>query len=541
MSENLSFLYENSFDPQAIIEQSKPRGDLVELNLPSANAVPAVEAVPDFNETVATEPEPMPTAHSTAADAVVEEAVIAQICKDGGLQTALSSGLSAEHFSDKRLGMLFEEIQQSEYGDNLEALVNLSDSGKIDEVEFSHLAEICRRETGILSLKSHCHELQKRSQRRKAKELEHRAELYLREGKRAKALELLQQADEVQKSEPESAALPKIKSGMDGLPRNEAEAIQKRPDVVIEGLLYHGARLLIGGIAKVGKSHFTMLLAASIAMGKTFLKWKPSRAMKVLYIDFELSEWELEERAAKATNYCAPENFARLSLRGFGVNSPEKLDKCLRHFDMAAYDAVVFDCLYKFNQVDDENNNAAMQAVCAWLDQVSFKFNFSPIIIHHFGKGNQSGKSVVDRFRGASALSGDVDAMLSLTAHEEEKHVIVESVVRSFEQTPAFTARWDYPHFTLTDLDPHKTKESNGNQHKRSAELLNAVPVGKDNAEVFKDILPKLSKEISEKQFGRDVEKIPSIRMFKITSERDGAKRERKHYYQEQGLLSSHL
>lgn len=318
---NLAQILPPGWNAAEIVEQSKPRGNLVEFDLPPANAVPAevpaVEAtVPEVDETVTTEPEPMPTAHSTAADAAVEEAVIAQICKDGGLQAALSSGLGAEHFSDGRLGMLFEEIQHSEDGDDLEALLNLSNRGKIDEVEFSHLADICRRETGTLSLKSHCHELQKRSQRRKAKALEHRAEVHLRDGNPAKALELLQHADEIAGAAT-LTAFDRLQSRKFD-PANltpEKEPLLSLKDIPV---LFAGNVLTLVGPDKSGKSHIEAAIAKAITEpGTRHLGFTSTAGGRIAYLDLEQEKTDFESLLLRAN--CDSEQVAGYHLTGYNA------------------------------------------------------------------------------------------------------------------------------------------------------------------------------------------------------------------------------
>jgi putative DNA primase/helicase len=46
-----------------------------------------------------------------------------------------------------------------------------------------------------------------------------------------------------------------VRFGNEGAPRSLEEAKARRPDVIIDGLLYAKSKLLIGGVAKAGKSH----------------------------------------------------------------------------------------------------------------------------------------------------------------------------------------------------------------------------------------------------------------------------------------------
>ncbi|MCP4097432.1 MAG: AAA family ATPase [Planctomycetaceae bacterium] len=281
--------------------------------------------------------------------------------------------------------------------------------------------------------------------------------------------------------------LPQIECGMQGMPTSFDKAKAMRPEIIIDGLLYARSKMLVGGAAKAGKSHFVMDLVASLCNGMPFLKWAPARPFRVLYADFELHEWEFRERAGKAFKWCIPDTFGRLSLRKhYDVRSPQEISKVLDRIDASQWDVIVLDCLYKFNQAEDENDNSQMQAICAWMDKIIAQYEITPILIHHFGKGSQAGKSVIDRFRGASSLVGDMDAILSLTPHEEDKNIIVETEVRSFAPTDNFVVRWDYPNFIIDEAKDASKHAKPGAKRKHSDDdILIKLPVGKANAMHF--------------------------------------------------------
>ena len=305
-----------------------------------------------------------------------------------------------------------------------------------------------------------------------------------------------------------------VKFGNEGAPRSLEEAKARRPNVIIDGLLYAKSKLLIGGVAKAGKSHFAMSLASCMASGQPFLQWAAPEPQRVLYVDFELHEWELDERCASACNWDVPNNLATLSLRQhYDVRSTESLSRVLKTIDANQFDVIIFDCLYKFNSADDENDNAAMQAIGAWMDEIIAKYGITPILIHHFGKGSQSGKEVIDRFRGASSVVGEMDGLISIISHENEGCYIVDSVVRSFKSTPSFVARWDYPHWVLSeDLDASRAAKPGAKKKQGDDKLLALIPSGEDNAAFFGD----LNLDISKPQFNRRRAEIDAIQVVKM-------------------------
>lgn len=307
-----------------------------------------------------------------------------------------------------------------------------------------------------------------------------------------------------------------VETGMGNMPLNFNEAKSWRPEVIVEGLLYSGSKFLIGGAAKAGKSHFVMDLVASLSRGEKFLKWKPARKFKVLYVDFELHEWELRERCGKAFDWQVPDNFGRLSLRKhYDVRDPKSISRVFDMIDASKWDVICLDCLYKFNQAEDENDNSQMQAICAWMDKIIAQYEITPILIHHFGKGSQSGKATIDRFRGASSLVGDMDAILSLTPHEEDKNVIIETEVRSFAPTEPFVVRWDYPKFIIDDSkDASKHAKPGAKRKANDDEILACLPVGEANARHYINLGCNVAKRTLEKR----IDEISGAFMVKKTN-----------------------
>jgi hypothetical protein len=317
-----------------------------------------------------------------------------------------------------------------------------------------------------------------------------------------------------------------VKEGNEGRPRSSDEAKARRPNVIIDGLLYAKSKLLISGVAKAGKSHFAMSLASCMASGQPFLQWAAPEPQRVLYVDFELHEWELDERCASACNWDVPNNLSTLSLRKhYDVRSTKEVSRVLKTIDASKYDVVILDCLYKFNSAEDENDNAAMKVIGSWMDEIIAKYGITPILIHHFGKGGQAGKDVIDRFRGASSIVGEMDGLISIISHENEGCYIVDSVVRSFKSTPSFVARWDYPHWVLSeDLDASRAAKPGAKKKMNDDDLLSKVPVGEENKVFFEEL--KLG--MSEKTLQARIKQIGGVNITKMES---NSKRQKNAYY----------
>lgn len=283
---------------------------------------------------------------------------------------------------------------------------------------------------------------------------------------------------------------PTIKRGMRGRPANAKAALQIRPKILIDGLAYVMTKILIGGVAKLGKSLLAANLSAAVARGKPFLGFEAQEPARILYIDFELAEWEIDERLNAISSYDVPDNLSTVSLKAF----PELRNrKALLKFVEARiqpedFDMIVWDCLYKFAGLSDENSNSEMGKIDEWLDKVVNRTHAAQMVIHHFGKGYQGEKNVLDRFRGGSALTGGFDSIISLTAHEEKNAYIVEGVTRSFPDPKPIVARKEYPFFIAdTSLDPSKHRKPGKEPKVSHGDLINNVPIGEKNAISAKD------------------------------------------------------
>jgi hypothetical protein len=116
------------------------------------------------------------------------------------------------------------------------------------------------------------------------------------------------------------------------------------------------------------------------------------------------------------------------------------------------------------------------------MDKVIARLGVSVILIHHFGKGGGTDRTVADSFRGASSLVGDVDAMVGVLPHAEEGNFIIRTSARSFKTRDAFVAFWQYPHWVLADGKDADDTRKPGRKAKANDEgILEQIPVGVNN------------------------------------------------------------
>jgi hypothetical protein len=88
-------------------------------------------------------------------------------------------------------------------------------------------------------------------------------------------------------------------------------------------------------------------------------------------------------------------------------------------------------------------------------------------------------------------------------------------VVRSFKSTPSFVARWDYPHWVLSeDLDASRAAKPGAKKKQGDDKLLALIPSGEDNAAFFSD----MDLDISQRQFSRRRAEIDAIQVVKMVN-----------------------
>jgi hypothetical protein len=143
------------------------------------------------------------------------------------------------------------------------------------------------------------------------------------------------------------------------------------------------------------------------------------------------------------------------------------VDVNLQKIDRGRYGLIIIDAWYRILPAGtDENSNATMAILYNQLDCIADKLATSFALVHHASKGDQSGKAVTDVGAGAGSQSRATDTHLILRAHEEDKAVVLDAAVRSWEPVDARCLRWSFPIWApAPDLDPTALRTT-GNRSK---------------------------------------------------------------------------
>ena len=233
-------------------------------------------------------------------------------------------------------------------------------------------------------------------------------------------------------------------------PANELEEI-------IEGCLHEGCKMIISGSSKAGKTWSLINLAIAASNGMAWMGM-PVKQSKVLYLDFELKKFfgtDRIKRVAKAMfKGEIPSNhyLDYWPLRGHRTELMDLLTKI--RVDRREYDLIILDPYYKLATGIDENDAKAVGEIVNLIEDFSEETGAAIVFAHHFSKGNKSETDHIDRASGSGVFARDPDAILTLTSHEEEEHLILETTSRNCPFSPPKVLEFSAETFPLFQHKP---------------------------------------------------------------------------------------
>lgn len=260
------------------------------------------------------------------------------------------------------------------------------------------------------------------------------------------------------------------------------------PAELIDGVLHRGAKLVVGGTSKGRKTWSLLDLGISVATGSDWWGWKTHRG-KVVYINFEIMEpfvLRRIESIAKAKGVTLQGDWFRMwTLRGFASgaeNLSGRIINALKGEDIAL---IIVDPVYKMLGSRDENKAGDVASLMNELETISVQLGAAVAIGAHYSKGNQAAKESIDRIGGSGVFARDPDAILTMTGHEEEECLTIETTLRNLPPQDKVVVEWQFPLFVRrTDLDPTALKEQ-GKKKSSSAEMGRPAKYAMDRISTF--------------------------------------------------------
>jgi hypothetical protein len=241
--------------------------------------------------------------------------------------------------------------------------------------------------------------------------------------------------------------------------REFAANLPSPPPHIIEGTLFQGDKMILGGTSKSNKSWSLLDLAISVASGQP---WWGRQCTKtpVVYINFELQRWAIAQRLA-ALCAARPEcknlgdSLALWNLRGLNADLTLLRPKLEEQLTKHKFGLIILDPAYKLLGNRDENANGEIANLMNEFEALARSSGAAVVVAHHFAKGDSTAKNAIDRMSGAGAWARDPDSIMILTPHEEPDCFTVTSILRNLPQVPEFVVAWDYPLMRLaTELNP---------------------------------------------------------------------------------------
>jgi hypothetical protein len=229
-----------------------------------------------------------------------------------------------------------------------------------------------------------------------------------------------------------------------------------------EGVLDTGGRLIIAGEPKVGKSRLALYMAFCLATGNPFLTFDTHGYPKVLFLQFEVSEFRFRERVISVAASMGIKNDNSLpfymhtmpSLRldtGRGIS---ELRKVVKSFGA---EVVFLDPMVKLHSGDEKEMQLLLNNIDELIDETSAAF----IIIHHLKKpqsGSSQSETAWERMRGSSYIPAWVDTGLVIGKRSRDAYPSVSGFLRNGPNFSRFV-KFNDDHTVSTIGDINKTIE----------------------------------------------------------------------------------
>lgn len=254
---------------------------------------------------------------------------------------------------------------------------------------------------------------------------------------------------------------------------------QPVPPQVIDGVLYKGGKMVVGGTSKGRKTWSLMDLAAAMASGGKWWGFQVNLG-NVLYVNFELQEFLFRQRMEailKARRLKEADRLHVLNLRGHAADMKVLRPVIEDAIGQQDFDMLIFDPVYKLLGNRSENDAGEMADLMNEFEALAVGSGAATLFAHHFAKGSQAGKFAIDRMSGSGVMSRDPDAIVTLTDHEEDDTYVCETTLRAFPALPAFGLRWAFPQLVpCADVDVDGIRQPGRKRKCSEKQLFDLLP-----------------------------------------------------------------
>jgi KaiC/GvpD/RAD55 family RecA-like ATPase len=180
---------------------------------------------------------------------------------------------------------------------------------------------------------------------------------------------------------------------------------------LISGLLHRQDLAMVYSWRGIGKTHFAIGLACSLACGENLLRWDVESPVGVLYVDGEMPVGALQQRFAAALagtgarDLKAPLRIFAADLEESGLNLATPRVQAAVESQLEGVGVVVIDNLSTLFPCGDENLAGDWEIAQRWILKLRRR-GIAVVLLHHSGKGGQQ--------RGTSRREDVLDVVLNL-------------------------------------------------------------------------------------------------------------------------------
>lgn len=244
------------------------------------------------------------------------------------------------------------------------------------------------------------------------------------------------------------------------------EQMKNPPQVapeLISGILREGAKCIIMGDSKCGKTCLSQTIAVCIAEGIPWLGKFSCAKKPILYINLEVQEADLFDRFGRIYREMGIKPSGKIrswNLRGCPVPLEKLAAKVARiNRKFGPFGAIFLDPIYKV-QTGDENSAEAISKFCLEMDKITRETGASVIYDHHHPKGFAGDRKAIDRGAGSGVWARDADTMIDLSnldpgndaadlvrelMDQKEKPMEMSFVLRNFEDQKPLKVWFKFP------------------------------------------------------------------------------------------------
>ncbi|SOE17789.1 AAA domain-containing protein [Hoeflea halophila] len=208
---------------------------------------------------------------------------------------------------------------------------------------------------------------------------------------------------------------PQLFIATDGLPAFLSgpalqDAMFQKPEKIVGDWLCKGSLAMVYGATGIGKSWFSLTVAASIANGQDAFGWEVPSKRKVVYFDAEIDPYDTQNRIKGLSPSGVPDELAlcsgiRLENGLPQLHEPEAQEAYLEVIEEQGAEVVVFDNLCSIVTSGSISDDDVWLPIQPFLNKLRQR-GIAVIIVHHAGKTGD--------YLGSSRMTQNLDTVIKL-------------------------------------------------------------------------------------------------------------------------------